>query len=353
MRFIGNKENLLNHLASKIDSTGITKGTFCDFFSGTTSVGRFFKQKGFRIISSDLLYFSYVLQNAYIKNNKEPDFKKLLRVIKAEPSTLFETPLMQVLFYLNNLKEVGGFIFKNYTLEGTKGQKYQRMFFSSKNGKRIDSIRQMIEKWENKKLITNNEYYILLACLIETVPFYANISGTYAAFLKNYDPRALKTLYLRPIKLFLSTKNHLVFNVDSMKLLSKIGCDILYLDPPYNERQYGSNYHLLETIAKYDYPKINGVAGLRDYSEQKSDFCNRDKAIAALEKIASVARYKYLVLSYNSEGIMPEKDILRVLKKYGTTILTKIDYKRYKSNNNGDSKYKKNIEEQVYLLRSK
>ena len=83
MRFIGNKEKLLDRIYQTVSLTNITDGIFCDFFSGTSNVGRYFKEKGFKIVSSDLLYFSYVLQKAYIENNGEPEFKKLLKKIKA------------------------------------------------------------------------------------------------------------------------------------------------------------------------------------------------------------------------------------------------------------------------------
>ena len=352
MRFIGNKEKLLERIYQAVLSIGVRGGVFCDFFSGTSNVGRFFKEKGFKIISSDLLYFSYVLQKAYISNNEEPKFKKLLKTIGKSDSSLFSSPSESVRNYLNSLEGISGFIYKNYTEEGTKNQKHKRKYFTAKNGKKIDAIRAKIEKWKDKKLLNKNEYFVLLASLIESVPFYANISGVYAAFLKKYDPRALKRFEIKPIKFYSGIKLHAVYNQDSMNLINNLNTDILYIDPPYNNRQYAPNYHLLETIAQYDNPKIKGVTGLRDYTNQKSDFCNRETALTTLGKIAKTAKYKYLILSYNSEGIMPEKNIISVLKNYGEVKLQNIDYPRFKSNNNGDSKHKKMIQEQLYILRS-
>jgi len=352
MRFIGNKEKLLEHIYQAVISTGVKDGVFCDFFSGTSNVGRFFKEKGFRIISSDLLYFSYVLQVAYILNNGEPKFKKLLKTIQTSNNSLFSSSFESVKNYLNNLKGIKGFIYKNYTEEGTKNQEYKRKYFTAENGEKIDAIRAKIEEWKNKKLLSKNEYFILLASLIESVPFYANISGVYAAFLKKYDPRALKRFEIKPIRFYSGTKSHSVYNQDSMNLIDSLNADILYIDPPYNNRQYAPNYHLLETIALYDNPKIKGVTGLRNYANQKSNFCNKETALTALDKIAKTAKYKYLILSYNSEGIMPEENIISVLKNYGKVNLQNIDYPRFKSNNNGDSKHKKMIQEQLYILRS-
>lgn len=351
MRFIGNKEKLLDQIYSVVSSTGVNQGTFCDFFAGTSNVGRFFKEKGFAITSSDLLYFSYVLQKAYIENNSEPSFEKLLGKLNAKSAELFSTPFDLVRSYLNGVPDVEGFIYKNYTEEGTSQEKTPRKYFTAQNGKRIDAIRTRIEEWYRSEAINDNEYFVLLATLIESVPFYSNISGVYAAFLKSYDPRALKRFELKPISLYASRQKHTVLNGNSMNMLNSLDADILYLDPPYNERQYAPNYHLLETIARYDAPEIRGVTGMRDYSDQKSEFCNRDTALHALDTIAQKAKYKHLILSYNSEGVMPKEQILSTLRRYGDVDVKDIDYLRFKSNNNGDSKHKKVIQEQLYVLR--
>ncbi len=118
------------------------------------------------------------------------------------------------------------------------------------------------------------------------------------------------------------------------------GIDILYLDPPYNERQYAPNYHILETIAKWDKPKIKGVTGMRPYEEQKSEFCNAKTGIKALREIIEKNNFKHLLLSYNDEGIMPEKEILKLFNKSGKREIAEQNYQRYKSNSNGKQKTK-------------
>ena len=130
-----------------------------------------------------------------------------------------------------------------------------------------------------------------------------------------------------------------------------IDTDILYLDPPYNERQYLPNYHILETIAKYDNPQIKGVTGIRHYDKEKSVFCNAKSALSALKKIAEKAKYKSLVLSYNSEGIMKQEDIIALLSQYGQVTVEQFEHNRFKSNNNGLSRTKKTVLEQLYILR--
>ena len=185
MRFIGNKENLVEKIYQILQSKGVSGTLFFDFFAGTSNVGQFFKKKGYQVFSSDLLYFSFVLQKAYLENNKVPTFEKLLQEIEVKTHSLFANPLGQVVDYLNAIPQQEGFIFQNYTPEGTKNLDIPRMYFSNENGKIIDAIRLQIEIWETEKLLTENEYYVLLACLIESVPFYANILGVYAAFQKN------------------------------------------------------------------------------------------------------------------------------------------------------------------------
>ncbi len=351
MRYIGNKENLLPQIYEIFQQKNIQGKSFFDVFSGTANVGKYFKNLDYQIFSSDLMYFSYVLQKAYICNNEDCQFEKLLTKLNFRSTKLFCSPLEMVVEYLNQIEPQEGFIYQNYTPEPTQHLEKPRMYFSSENGKIIDAIRLKIEQWKSEDLLTENEYFILLACLIETVPFYANIAGVFGAFHKKWDVRAIKKMELRTIPLLKNNHQNFVFNQNSVDLVSQIKADIYYLDPPYNQRQYAPNYHLLETIAKYDNPIIKGVSGMRDYSEQKSGFCNAKTALQELEKIATLGSYNYLVLSYNSEGIMQSDDIINTLAKYGNIELVEFDYLRFKSNNNGQSKHKKYVKEQLYILK--
>lgn len=351
MRYIGNKENLLDKIHQVMQSKNIQGNSFFDFFAGTTSVSRYFKKLDYQIFSSDLMYFSYVLQKAYVSNNQVLNFEKVLNKINFQSTSLFASPLHIIVEYLNQIEQVEGFISQNYTPFGTSKLEIPRMYYSDENGKIIDAIRQKIEFWKTENLITENEYFVLLACLIETVPFYANISGVYAAFQKKWDPRAVKKMILRPIEFVVNNKENFAFNENSTELLNQVEADIFYLDPPYNQRQYAPNYHLLETIAKYDNPIIKGVGGLRDYQSQKSKFCNATTAINELDKIAKEGKFKTLILSYNTEGIMKQENIISTLKKYGKVELVEFEYLRFKSNSNGESSTKKFIHEQLYILK--
>ena len=353
MRYLGNKTKLLERIYDAMEQRGIIGSTFFDVFSGTASVAKFFKQKGYQVYSSDLLYLSYCLQRAYITNNTEPEFKDLLpKLTDCCPVNLLESPMDKVLAYLNKcLPDREGFIYKNYSVGGTKELKQPRMYLSDENAAKIDAIRQVIEEWYRNKNITEDEYFVLLACLLENVSLFTNVAGVYAAFQKKWDPRAIKPFVLKPIELCIGKKAGKAFNANSLELLSDIQADVFYLDPPYNERQYAPNYHLLETIVKYDNPELRGVTGMRDYKSQKSGFCSKESALAELESFAKNAKCNYLLLSYNNEGIMPQEDILNILNKYGETELVEFNYARYKSNSKGDSADNKKVREQLYIVK--
>ena len=356
MRFIGCKENLLDFIETLVKQKDIRGNTFCDLFAGTGSVAKHFKKLGYKIISSDLLYFSYVLQKVYIEQNQYPKFTKLLKHLKINPveETLFTSDSQsakEIIKYLNNLERVEGFIYKNYSPEGTQGQTNPRKYFTGDNAKRIDAIREKIEEWKKSNLLNEQEYFFLLGALIEAVPFVANISGTYSAFLKEWDKRAFKKLTLEVPEIIKSDETHKVFNINGLNVFDQIkGIDILYLDPPYNERQYAPNYHILETIAKWDTPKIKGITGMRAYEDQKSEFCNSISGIKALGEIIKKSDFKHLILSYNDDGIMPENEILKLFNNAGKTEVTEQDYQRYKSNSNGNQK--NGVREKLYYLKS-
>ena len=351
MRYIGNKENILDRIYSILEDNGIHGESFFDFFAGTTNVSRFFKTKGYKVYSSDILYLSYCLQKAYVENNDEPSFSTLLPALNNEDCiNLFSRPLDVVISYLNSIPPKKGFIYMNYTPGGTANLLRPRTYFIDENGQKIDAIRIQIEEWKKQGLISDTEYFILLTCLIETIGFYSNIAGVYAAFQKHWDPRALKPLELKTIDFVNNNRENKVYCADSMDLVDSIDVDILYLDPPYNERQYAPNYHILETVAKYDNPSVRGVTGMRDYSGQKSRFCRVDSALEDVDKVAGIAKFHYLVLSYNSEGIMPQNKIIETLQKYGKVKLEQFEYARFKSNNNGLAKTKKTVFEQLYIL---
>jgi adenine-specific DNA-methyltransferase len=134
------------------------------------------------------------------------------------------------------------------------------LYFSDENALKCDSIRQKIESWKKDNYINEDEYFFLLASLLEAIDKVANTASVYGAFLKELKKSAQKTMVVKPADFFIGDKlykqEHNVFNKDINDLILQSSHDVVYLDPPYNERQYSANYHLLETIALYDEPNI-------------------------------------------------------------------------------------------------
>jgi len=323
MRFIGSKVNLLEDIKKIVEEDCPNATSFCDIFSGTTSVARFFK-KDFLIISNDLLHFSFVLQKATIENNKTPNFSNLKKNGIEDPIKFLNEANPKI----EDLKSEP-FIFNNYT----PNHNHDRSYFSKENALKIDFIRQTIEDWKNEELIIESEYFYLLACLIEAVPYISNIAGTFGAYLKHWDNRALKKIKLPQLEVIDNKNDNKSYNKDANILIKEIKGDILYIDPPYNARQYLPNYHVLETISKYDNPKIYGKTGLRPYNDVKSKYCVKNKVLSEFSELIKHANFKYIIVSYSSEGLMNEKEIEKVLLENGiieTYKLKKIPYRRYK-----------------------
>lgn len=343
MNYIGSKLSLLEFLESSIKKV-VSKDcqVFCDLFAGTGIVGSYFKRKGFKVIANDIQYYSYVLNRHYIQNHKQLEFKGLFNAISRLKEIEIEERKNNVLDYLNNLKGKRGFIYDNYCLGGTQDKPEHRLYFSDENGMKCDSIRQQVEKWKNNKIINENEYYFLLASLIESIDKCANTASVYGAFLKKLKKSALKPFILRPAELIVNDQEHKVYNEDINFVIKKIKGDILYLDPPYNQRQYATNYHMLETIAKYDNPKIYGKTGLREYEEQKSLYCSKNQVKKAFKDLIINADVKYIFLSYNNEGLMSADDIKEIMSLRGEYGCFTKEYNRFKADKSKDRNYTAN-----------
>lgn len=332
MRYIGCKKLLLKYIEELLNEKAPNAKSFFDIFSGTATVARYFK-KMYKIYSNDVLYFSYCLQRATIDVNKKPSFKSLnYNLGISDPITYFNSMENEE---MENLGYNDRFFQNNYAPHGG------RMYLTDNNALRIDYIRNKIENWKNNDYLSDNEYFYLLGAIIEGMPFVSNIAGTYGAFSKKWDRRAFKKYELIEPEIYDNNCENKSFNKDGEELLSIIEGDILYIDPPYNERQYLPNYHLLETAAKYDNPKLKGVTGQRAYgTKQKSEFCSKRTALQAFERIIQKAKFKYIVLSYSTDGIMSVEDIEKIMKKYGkdkTFELRQIKYRRYKSHKDESS----------------
>lgn len=353
MNYIGSKLSLLDFLNDSISKV-IDKNcrSFCDLFAGTGIVGSYFKKKGYRIVANDIQYYSYVLNRHYIGNYKELVFAGLDKEIPELNGIKINERKDYVCNYLSKITGKKGFIYNNYCLGGTIDQKEARQYFSDENGMRGDAIRQKIQKWKEKKQISDDEYYFLIASLIESMDKYANTASVYGAFLKKLKKSAQNNFVLKPAELIISDHDHQVFNENVNELLEKISGDILYLDPPYNQRQYATNYHLLETIAKYDNPKIYGKTGLREYQNQKSVFCSKAQVKTAFRELILKAKMKYIFLSYNNEGLMSLEEIKEIMSLRGEYGFFTREYNRFKADRSANRNFaaKKTVEYLHYVV---
>lgn len=337
MRYIGGKNLLTEEIIKAINKKVNKDATVIDVFAGSGAVSKSLKKNGYKVYSNDFLYFSYVLNRGTIDLNETPKFEGL--------------GISNPIKYLNELKLENTdykledcFIYCNYS----PNEKCERMYFQNKNAIKIDIIRKQIEDW--KESLTDDEYYYLLSALISAVPYVSNIAGVYGAYLKHWDARTYNDLELKEPEIIASKEESISMNLDYTKVLSKIKADVLYADPPYNTRQYLPNYHILETIALYDYPEIQGVTGMRNYDQKKSEFCMKLKAAGAFEKMIQMADVQYVAISYNNEGLLSTEELTSICKKYAkkrSFKLIEIDYRRYKSKipNN-----RSGLKEQIYFF---
>lgn len=343
LRYIGSKTLLLENIEKiiKKHTTG-RETTFCDIFSGTGVVARYFKPM-YQVYTNDTLNFSYVIQKATIENNKQPMFGGLqLQGIKDPFIYLEETPIKNIVRNDDDF-----FIANNYAPH----EHCKRMYLTANNAVRIDFIRTTIERWKLEGWIEEQEYYYLLAGLIEGVPYVSNITGTYGAYLKQWDKRSLKPFEMVRLDVYDNNKKNMCFNEDANQLIQHLDGEILYLDPPYNTRQYAPNYHLLETIAQYDKPQIQGVTGMRPYQHMKSAFCIRGQVLEAFEELIAKAKFDHLILSYNTDGLMSTEQIATIMKKYaidGSFRLYSVPYRKYKGKLDQKTK---SLYEHIFVIR--
>ncbi len=315
MRYIGNKTKLLNEIEKLLIDKKIYDDdlSFFDGFSGTASVGSYFKNK-YKVSTNDNLFFSFVMSQARLN----------------APDIMFEKLGFDPFDYFNNHERPchEGFIFENYSPE-----KSGRMFFSNENAKMIDFIRTTIDEWYKEEKITEWERYYLIACLIESLSFVANVAGFYSGYLHHWDCRAVKKMVFRRLEITHSTNKTTCYNEDILSIIKKINGDILYLDPPYTKVNYANHYHLLETVARYDNPEIQGKVGVRTDCE-KSPFSSSYEVYKAFDELIANANFSHIIVSYSSDGIMSADFIKQVLLRYGikdTFEMRKISYRNYTS----------------------
>ena len=330
MRYLGNKTRMINNIDAFITELGIKGETFCDLFAGSSSVADYFKDK-YKILANDLLMSSYVFARAKVSNGCVPSFDSFKAKFGTDPFEYFTSKEYD---YADN-----HFIWKNYSPEG------DRQFFTEEVANKIDGIRLELQELKEASIINENEYYFLLASLLETIMGLSNTTGTYEAFLKQWDKRAFKSFELLPLEMNiceLHSTDNVVYNMDSNELIKQLVGDILYLDTPYTITDYNSAYHLLETIVRYDAPEIRGITGRRVNKVEKSKYSIQNKVAEAYEDLIKNAHFKHIIISYSAQSLLPVDALLEIIKKYASgEVVVKYypfrEYKNIRSSQKGDN----------------
>lgn len=345
MRYIGNKTRLLPFLTGALDRLEIRGTVACDPFAGTASVGRALKGRGWRVHSGDVMALSFAFQVARVVLDRTPRFDGRLAGDGAGPARSRRASLRAVLSDLARRPPLHGFISEHYSPAGAAASEHGRMYFTSENAGRIDAVRAGIEAGVAEGLLDREREQLLLATLLQATDRVANTTGVYASFVKSWQPNALRPLELRPVRPHpppgpeaAGCTAHLGAASD---LLGRVGAvDLVYLDPPYNERQYPGYYHIPELIARgwRDPPLLRGKTGLIPDDDLRSDWCRRGRCEEALREVLDRADARHVLLSYNDEGLIPAARVEEILRASGdpdSYRRLEQGYRRYRSDADG------------------
>ena len=393
MRLIGNKTKLLGQIESLLLDRGVEGGTLIDIFAGSSSVGKHFKRRGYKVLANDILPSCYAQAVAAVEVSRWPAYRKfsgryrdvlnskdfiegmhvqgdILEHDDGQESprqAARRLPLARAVHYLNTcIEPVEGLVYRNYCPGGAADRRY----FTDENGRRLDGILGFLREGYREELFTRGEFYLLLSALVDAADRVANISGTYGAYLKSWQASAKKTLRLTLPEVIESSQRNKAYSEDANALVGRLKGDVLYIDPPYNQRQYAANYHVLDILSGYhlydDLGKFEaslyGKTGLRPYDHLKSAYCVRrgrrrtketngsgtigDVFSAMLDLVLSTKARSVLV-SYNEEGLLTRDEIGVILARFSGSRsydfdndFREISYKRFRSDRdreeNGD-----------------
>lgn len=321
-------------IQSAVEATGLKNGVFCDLFAGSGVVSRFAKRMGFRVISNDWEPYTEKINLAYIEANQPPAFTAFGGI----------GPVFQK---LNALSLVRGYIATHYCPMDDENPDFrrERMFYTQENGQKIDAIREEISSWRKSGLIDRMEEAVLLAPLIYQASYCSNTSGVFKGFHHGWGGRTSTALYRIRSKLAISPpvfydngQANAAMRENALEVAEKIDCDIAYIDPPYNQHQYGSNYHLLNTVTLWDKPPVSryilpgskSAIRLDWRTLRRSPYCYKSTALPAFSELVARIRARYVLVSYSTDGIIPTDELLQLLGARGSLMLLTRQYKRYR-----------------------
>lgn len=307
-RYLGNKYKLLPFITRVINTQCKDVKSIVDIFAGTGAVSSAFTDK--IIITNDLMYSNYICNYAWFAPQQYNPDKIIKYIIEFNEFDTYED---------------------NYMTEN-----FADTYFSKNDCAKIGHIRETIENEYKKNKINERERAILITSLLYAMDKIANTCGHYDAYRKGVEFEKVLELFV-PLAEVHNNENNRCYNKDANELAPNISADLVYMDPPYNSRQYCDAYHVLENVARWEKPKVFGVAKKMDRSSMKSKYCTIS-ATEAFEDLVKNIDARYIVLSYNnmaekgndrSNAKITDKDIMRILGEKGEVQVFSEGYKAF------------------------
>lgn len=311
LRYLGSKTLLLEQI-NKLVGPQPTGSVFCDPFGGIGTVGSYMKRNGFQVISGDVLQFAHYFQRAIVQLDGVPLFLGITH----------ETGV-DVELYMNQLSNSQGWFVEAYS--------EKRSYFTKENACKIQGCINAIWKWRENQSINEDEYAFLIASLIQSMDRVANTAGTYYAYLKQFYRKALQPFsfrFLSPVKGMCQCRSMLK---DANELVRQQKCQILYLDPPYNTRDYSRYYHLPESIARGEIPVPTGKSGVPQSKGTRSPYIQRVSAETAFAELLKSCRCEMLLFHYTDNGLLSTEFIREHLSELGEIHEYYFDCKGYRT----------------------
>jgi adenine-specific DNA-methyltransferase len=344
VEFLGSKRRLSGFIVKHIAAHVSSGARVADLFSGTAAVSSALREHGFAVVAIDHLALCSTFAEAVLLNDGVPPFAAAGEVTKVFGDRRYEG----ILSHLNALSGREGFVHQNYSPAAAKTGGFPRQYFTAANAAKIDAVRCEIDRLS--PLLSRGERGLLLADLVRAVSAVSNTAGTYGCFLKTWKARALEPLQLRASPKLLSGRtDHEVHCADAADAAANVQVDAVYADPPYTKRQYAAYYHVLETVVRNDEPVVTGKTGLRHWQDQKSEFCYKKRAAAALVRLVSSVECGHFFLSYSDDGHLRDIEIRSILSGFGKVkVGGERPYRRYRSS--GLEHRRSSVMERLYCL---
>lgn len=307
-RYLGNKYKLLPFITRVVENECKNINTVADIFAGTGAVASAFIDK--KITTNDIMYSNYICHVAWFSSEHYSEEK-----------------VIKIITQYNNLK---------ITEDNYMSDNFSNTYFSLDDCRKIGFIRQDIEDKFNSGYINARERALLITSLLYAMDKIANTCGHYDAYRQGVEFEKHLELYVPQPEPDVN-ENNVCYNMDTNELAPEIEADLIYIDPPYNSRQYCDAYHLLENVARWEKPEVFGVARKMDRTALKSDYCTQ-KATVAFENLIDSIHAKYILLSYNnmankgndrSNAKISDDDIMKILSKKGKVKVFSEDYKAF------------------------